>query len=153
MLRSVLSLLPVLMTGLALCLATGLRAQADETVYAIAQKMPEFPGGMTGFRTYLLSNFEFPEELLTSPVDGPVQVSFVVMKDGSITKAQVVRGQHPALDKEALRLVNGMPNWIPGEQNGQKVNVLYSMPLRFAMPKKVAAAQPQRTVQAAPAKP
>jgi periplasmic protein TonB len=109
-------------------------AGAEETVYAIAEKMPQFPGGQTAFRSYLMKNFEFPEAALGADVTGPVQIGFVVTKKGAIRGAQVVKGQHPALDQEALRLITAMPAWIPGEQHGEAVNVFFSMPIRFTMP-------------------
>jgi TonB family protein len=118
----------------------------DEPVFAIAEKMPEFPGGQPALRSYLMSHFEYPEEAMDATVDGPVQVSFVVTKEGAIRDAHVVRGQHFALDAEALRLVKGMPAWIPGQQHGKPVNVLYTMPIRFATPP--SATPPKRTVQA-----
>ncbi len=118
---------------------------ADEPVFAIAEKMPEFPGGQPALRSYLMSNFEYPEEAMDATVDGPVQVSFVVTKEGAIRDAHVVRGQHFALDAEALRLVHGMPPWIPGQQHGKPVHVLYTMPIRFATPS--SSAPPEQVVQ------
>lgn len=117
----------------------------DEPVFAIAEKMPEFPGGQPALRSYLMSHFEYPEEAMDATVTGPVQVSFVVTKEGAIRDAHVVRGQHFALDAEALRLVMGMPPWTPGQQHGKPVHVLYTMPIRFATPP--SAAPPKQTVQ------
>ena len=71
---------------------------------------------------------------MDATVNGPVQVSFVVNMDGTIRDAHVVHGQHYALDAEALRLVKGMPPWTPGQQHGKPVNVLCTMPIRFAAP-------------------
>jgi TonB family protein len=134
----------------ATCGAIGLTCSAqqggtEEPVYAIAEKMPEFPGGQPALRSYLMSHFEYPEEAMDAAVTGPVQLSFVVTKEGAIRDAHVVKGQHPALDAEALRLVNGMPPWIPGQQHGKPANVLYSMPIRFAAPP--SSAPPKQTVQ------
>lgn len=119
---------------------------ADEPVFAIAEKMPEFPGGQSALRSYLMSNFEYPEEAMDASVNGPVQLSFIVTKLGAIRDAHVLRGQHPALDAEALRLVTGMPAWVPGQQHGKPVNVLYTMPIRFAAPP--SSTPPKQTVQA-----
>lgn len=138
-----LSILLATAFGRSACMAQA--GAGEEPVFAIAEKMPEFPGGQSGLRSYLISNFEFPDEAMDTPVDGPVQVSFVVTKVGAIREAHVVRGQHPALDEEALRLVRGMPAWVPGQQHGEAVNVLYTMPIRFATPPP--AAPPKQTAQ------
>jgi TonB family protein len=60
-------------------------------------------------------------------------VTFVVKKDGSITDAKVVKSVAPSLDAEALRVINAMPNWTPGKQGGQPVNVKYTVPLTFRL--------------------
>lgn len=136
--------MPVALLGAIACAAQ--EGSSGEPVFAIAEKMPEFPGGQPALRSYLMTHFEYPEEAMEATITGPVQVSFVVTKEGGIRDAQVVRGQHHALDAEALRLVMGMPPWIPGQQHGKTVNVLYTMPIRFATPP--GATPPKETVQA-----
>ena len=135
---------PIIAIGVVIALPCSAQQDgADEPVFAIAEKMPEFPGGPPALRSYLMSHFEYPEEALDATVDGPVQVSFVVTKVGAIRDAHIVRGQHFALDAEAIRLVRGMPPWTPGQQHGKPVNVLYTMPIRFATP-----SPPSQTVEA-----
>ena len=51
--------------------------------------------------------------------------------DGSITDIEVVKKAFPSLDAEAVRVISGMPKWIPGEQKGKKVRVKYTIPLSF----------------------
>ncbi|MDE6238719.1 MAG: energy transducer TonB, partial [Muribaculaceae bacterium] len=64
---------------------------------------------------------------------GKVIVEFVVSKTGAIENARVLRGRHPALDKEALRVVKAMPNWNPGRNNGNAVKVTYTLPVTFKL--------------------
>ena len=86
---------------------------------------PDFPGGMAKFYAYIGNNFRFEEE----GVSGRVIVNFVVEKDGSLTDMKVVRDIGFGSGKEAIRVLNKCPKWIPGEQNGKKVRVLYSLPI------------------------
>ena len=65
--------------------------------------------------------------------EGRVIVQFVVEKDGTIAEAHVARGVDPYLDKEALRVVQSMPRWIPGKQNGKAVRVKYTVPVMFKL--------------------
>lgn len=116
------------------CTAKAQVPLGDEPVYAVADQMPTFPGGPSALRAYLIKYFEFPTAAMDAELDGPVIVSFVVAKDGGLQNAYVVRGQHPALNEEALRLVRAMPPWVPGQQRGVPVNVLYTMPIRFSRP-------------------
>jgi protein TonB len=57
----------------------------------------------------------------------------VVEKDGSIGDAKVLRGIGYSCDEEALRVVKGMPKWIPGTQNGKAVRVQFNMPVKFKL--------------------
>ena len=60
-------------------------------------------------------------------------MTIIIEKDGSITDAKVVKSLAPSLDREAQRLVESMPNWIPGKQNGEPVRVKYTVPVTFRL--------------------
>jgi periplasmic protein TonB len=60
---------------------------------------------------------------------GKVYVTFVVEKDGSLTDIKVLRDIGYGTGKEAIRVLSKCPKWMPGEQNGKKVRVLYSLPI------------------------
>ncbi len=100
----------------------------DEKVFDVVENMPEFNGGAGALMQYLSHNIHYPED---TDIQGRVIVSFVVDKDGSISNAQVVKSLHPSFDAEALRIINNMPKWIPGTQNGKPVNVKYAVPISF----------------------
>jgi protein TonB len=82
---------------------------------------------------YLSKNVKYPEDCKKEGIHGRVIVQFVVDQDGSIKNAMVVRGIHPSLDKEALRVVEAMPKWKPGKQDGQTVKVKYTIPVSFKL--------------------
>ena len=96
-------------------------------------KMPEYVGGMEAMTKYLTSNIRYPEEAVKSKTTGKVMVSFVVSKDGKVTKTAIKRGVSKELDAEALRVVSSMPNWIPGEKDGKKVDAEMILPVSFAL--------------------
>ena len=98
---------------------------SDETVFFLVENMPEFPGGESSLQKYISNSIIYPEVAVENGVQGKVFVSFVVTKNGAIANARVVGGVDPALDKEALRVVNTLPKWKPGKQRGQVVNVKF----------------------------
>ena len=101
-------------------------------VFEVVEQMPEFPdGGMAGLMEYFQKNMRYPVEGKEAGKQGRVTVQFVVNKDGSISGARVLRGVDPLLDAEAIRLVNAMPKWKPGMQQGTPVAVKYTVPVRF----------------------
>ena len=102
-------------------------------VYEVADKMPEFPGGMTGLMQHLSKNIRYPAEAHTNNIQGRVVVSVIINTDGKATNAQIVQGVAPSLDAEALRVTGTMPDWIPGTKDGKPVNVKYTFPVVFRL--------------------
>ena len=94
---------------------------------------PEFPGGWDSMMQYLNRNVRYPAECRDNSIQGSVLVSFIINKDGEIVEAEVVRSVHPLLDAEALRVVNDMPNWVPGTVQGKPVRFRYSVPVNFVL--------------------
>ena len=97
-----------------------------------AEEMPEFPGGSTALMAYLMESMHYPKDAEDAQKEGRVICSFVVSKEGKINDAHVVKSSGTeSLDNEALRVVNNMPDWKPGKENGEPVNVHYTIPVVF----------------------
>ena len=105
----------------------------DNNIYSTAgiEVKPDFPGGMAKFYKFVGNNYRTPEE---EGLAGKVYVTFVVEKDGSLTDIKVVRDIGFGTGKEAIRVLKSCPKWNPGEQNGKKVRVLYSLPITIQAP-------------------
>lgn len=102
--------------------------EEDNSVHLMAgiEVKPEFPGGLQKFYKYVANEYRVPEE---EGIKGKVFVTFVVEKDGSLTDIKVIRDVGYGTGKEAIRVLKNSPKWVPGEQNGKKVRVLYSLPI------------------------
>jgi len=98
-----------------------------------AEIMPKFQGGDDKLMTYLSSHIRYPSKALSIGIEGTVYVSFIVDTTGLITNVQLIRGIYEACDLEAVKAVSNMPRWIPGSQNGNKVRVEMSLPVRFIL--------------------
>ena len=107
--------------------------EEENKVFDIVEEMPSFPGGMGALNKYLHDNVHYPVVAQENGVQGRVTISFVVEKDGSVTDVKVAKSVDPSLDKEALRVVRGMPRWTPGKQNGATVRVKYNVPVVFRL--------------------
>lgn len=117
--------------------ATQLQFNADLQVepYVVVEQMPEYPGGTDAMMRFLAQNIKYPVDAQQRGVQGMVVLSFIITKSGEINTVKVERSVDPALDKEAIRVVSLMPNWIPGKQSGKNVNVKFTLPVRFALDK------------------
>jgi protein TonB len=107
--------------------------EEDNSVHLLAgiEVKPDFPGGLNKFYEYVSRNYRIPEE---DGLNGKVYVSFVVEKDGSLTDIKVGRDIGFGTGKEAIRVLKNSPRWTPGEQNGKKVRVAYSLPITIKSP-------------------
>lgn len=107
--------------------------EEENKVFDVVEQMPSFPGGNAALMNYLGQNIKYPVIAEENGIQGRVIVQFVVGKDGHISDVRVAKSVDPSLDKEAVRVVKGMPRWIPGKQNGQAVTVRYTLPVTFRL--------------------
>lgn len=101
-------------------------------IWSSAEQMPQFPGGDVELMKFIDENLTCPKGL-DACIEGHVILQFVVKVDGSISDIKVLRSLHEDLDKEAVRVVESMPKWIPGKLNGERVDVYYTLPVRFKL--------------------
>ncbi len=100
-------------------------------IFQVVEEMPEFAEGNVA--EWIMKNIKYPKEAIEANITGKVFVQFVIEKDGSITNAKIARSASTLLDAEALRIVNNMPQWIPGKQRGKAVRVAYTLPISFSL--------------------
>ena len=104
-----------------------------EEIFTAVEQMPQFPGGEAELLKYIASHIKYPTMAAENNIQGRVVVKFVVGKDGRVGEVVVVRGKDPDLDKEAVRVVKTLPNFIPGKMNGLAVSVWYTLPINFKL--------------------
>ena len=102
-------------------------------VYIVVEQMPEFPGGDKEFHQFIADNVKYPAEAKEKGIRGIVYVNFIVEPDGSISDIRVLRGIGGGCDEEAVRVVEYMPKFKPGIQNGEAVRVSYTVPVIFRL--------------------
>lgn len=95
--------------------------------------LAHYPGGEKAMNKFLLKNLSYPQEAMERADQGTVYVEFIIEKDGSLTHIQIRRGVSQELDKEAKRLIQLMPLWIPGETGGEKIRTRAVLPVKFIL--------------------
>jgi TonB family protein len=95
--------------------------------------MPQFPGGEAKMMLFIRDSVQYPTEAKENNIQGTCYVTFVVEKDGKLTDIKMLRGSHPILDAEAMRVVGLMPTWLPGKQDGMAVRVQFNLPIKFTL--------------------
>lgn len=106
--------------------------QSDE-VFDIVEDEPMFPGGDEAMQKFIKDNLVYPVEAKQNGEQGKVYIRFVVEVDGSIKDVSIARSVSLSIDAEAMRIVNIMPNWIPGKQRGRPVPTRVVIPVVFVL--------------------
>lgn len=109
--------------------------QVEEKTYEMfdIQKPPSFPGGDAELLKYLAENIKYPPLARENNIQGSVVLSFVVGKKGEVSDVTIVKDIGGGCGKEAVRVVQSMPKWSPGEANGNPVKVRFMLPVRFKL--------------------
>ena len=108
--------------------------QSDNNkIYTVCDKMPQFPGGEKELLNYIGLNLKYPIISQNNGIQGKVIARFVVSKTGKVEKVEIVRRLDPLCDKEALRVINKLPHFIPGKVKGKNVAVYYTLPITFKL--------------------
>ena len=102
-------------------------------VYTIVEQQPEFEGGNGAMFKFIQKNMKYPATARRMGIEGSVFVSFVVDTEGKISEVQTVKGISADCDKEAIRVIQMMPRWKPGKQNGRPVKVRFVLPIKFQL--------------------
>lgn len=112
----------------------GEEEEAEEEVFVIVEDMPRFKGkSQDAFRQWIAQNLEYPQVAADNNISGTVIVQFAINSKGEVVDVRVVRGVHPALDKEAKRVIESSPKWSPGKQRGKAVKVQFTFPINFVL--------------------
>lgn len=115
-------------------LSAGKSTEKSDEPQATVAVQPEYPGGMNELMKFLAMNIHYPEAAMKAGTQGRVVVRFVVKSDGTVADPEIVRGQSPELDAEALRVVASMPAWTPGKnEKGEPVSCYFVVPINFAL--------------------
>ena len=108
-------------------------AEPETKTYTMVQQMPQFPGGERELLAYIAKSIRYPAQSAENGIQGKVFVRFVVSALGTVEGVEVIRSLDPYCDKEAVRVVESLPQWIPGKQNGRNVPVYYTLPIFFKL--------------------
>jgi protein TonB len=107
---------------------------ASDAVFTLVEKSPQFPGGTEALSKFQTENLKYPVLAKENGIEGRVVVIFIVEKDGSLTDFKIVKDIGGGCGEEAMRLIQAMPKWVPGQHQGRVVRVAYTLPVSFRLP-------------------
>jgi len=132
--------------------AFSLNAQEEQTkeIFKVVEQMPRFYSeeceefaeddlaeakscAQKAMLEFIYSNIKYPPKARESGIQGTVVIRFVVREDGWVEDAEILRNVDGGCGEEALRVVEMMPDWLPGVQRGRAVSVYYNLPIKFGL--------------------
>jgi len=102
-------------------------------VFSVIDVMPQFPGGNGALLQYISGNLRYPIIAMHKGIQGTVITRFVVTKSGKVQNPEIVKSVDPDLDAEAIEVIKTLPDFIPGEKAGKKVDVWYTLPITYKL--------------------
>ena len=102
----------------------------DPPIFGHPQRLPQFPGGDKKLFNFIMNNLQLPNDM---DIQGRVTVRFIVTEKGKIICPKIIRSLDPACDKEALRIIQLMPDWEPASNNEKPVSFCYTLPIIFKL--------------------
>jgi TonB family protein len=106
---------------------------AKDTVFLTAQKVAEYPGGVSQLSVDIGRKMTYPKRARKAGIEGTVYVSFVINKTGKIEDVQIVKGFDTECDEEAMRVISELKTWTPAIERGKVVKSRYVLPLKFSL--------------------
>lgn len=94
---------------------------------------PKFKGGDEAMMNFLQKEIKYPKKAMDKNIQGKVFVSMIISEQGDVTEVEALKSPSEELKKEAERVIKKMPNWIPGEKNGNVVAVKVILPIQFKL--------------------
>ena len=98
-------------------------------------KIPRLGNSKKGYMQYVRSNFRYPEEAVKNRIQGRVEITFSVDRNGNVKDIKVAKNAHKLLDEEAKRIVKSMPSWKIGKIDGEAQEFSFKLPITFRLPK------------------
>ena len=117
----------------------GTNTDSDAILFTFVETKPQFVdengivSDANSFSKWVNAKLEYPAQSKAQGVQGRVTIEFTVDTDGSVNNVKVLRGVEKLLDDEAVKIVKSSPKWIPGEQGGKPVKVIYRFPVVFKL--------------------
>ncbi|MFY7888358.1 MAG: energy transducer TonB [Spirosomataceae bacterium] len=104
----------------------------QDSIYVVTETEPQFVGGQGALEIYIAQKLDYAKNATLKGVMESVYVRFLVTKEGKVKKVHIARGVYGELDREAIKVVRQMPDWIPATVDKKPVSSFYILPINVA---------------------
>lgn len=112
---------------------TSVTKPKTKKVINYAEIMPQFPGGQSALAHFINQYPVYGGDCLSADTEGTISIAFVINEDGSVSHVELKNGLHCSADDMAVDIIENMPFWIPGKQDGENVRVRVVLPIQLSI--------------------
>ncbi|WP_214070010.1 energy transducer TonB [Mucilaginibacter sp. dw_454] len=107
----------------------------EDKTYTYTERniQPQYPGGLGEFGKYLGTNIRYPGVSSFTGTRGRLIARFVILPDGTLSEITIADSPDVLMSKEAVRVLNASPKWVPGYAFGKAARISYTVPINFTM--------------------
>jgi hypothetical protein len=91
----------------------------------------KFKGGVGAMTKFIIHHLNINKMDLFEAENIVVHVEFIIGTEGEVILIKIKGDCHKSIEREIKRMIHSMPNWIPGEFEGRKVNTRMYLPIRI----------------------
>lgn len=117
-----------------------------DSIYTVVDSMPTHPNCQTiknlskrlscsneAISNHIATQLVYPEKARIKGVEGIVYLKFLINHYGNVEDVVVIRGvvDGKDLEEESIRVIEALPQFQPGVQDGKRVKVQYVIPIKF----------------------
>jgi len=107
--------------------------EINDSIHVVVDRAPQFRGTPSNIQRFTRQHVVYPGDAWVRGIEGVVEVSLVVTRDGSIKNVSITESVDPMLDFEALRVVDLMTSWRPALKDGKEVHARVTVPVEFSL--------------------
>ena len=82
---------------------------------------------------FIKSHLKYPVEEEESSIQGVIYVKCTVEPNGELKEFKIIRSLDPYCDREAIKAIKQMPNWVPAIKNDKPVRSEIVIPIIFKL--------------------
>ena len=121
------------------------RDDAVENMYSTVDMMPYIKGcsntdletqkecSDNKLLTAIYKNITYPEKARLEGIEGTAIISFTVDETGKMGEVITLRGISADIEKECLKVLESIPEWEAGEDDGEKIKIRFNLPVKFKL--------------------
>jgi periplasmic protein TonB len=103
----------------------------SEPIFYATENPPMFPGGLSGFYTFVAEHLKAPQNKRANTLTRTVTIDIIIDKTGKVAYGEIKNGINESFNLKVIDMIQAMPMWTPAKQNNRPVPIWKSFSVTF----------------------